>query len=299
MIALVVMIGVTPGMMATRNGVDSGTQEYDCGNSCHEKQSTAVVSLTASNTTLTPGATVTVTATVTGGQSGSILGVMLVTLKNPVPESLPSAMGWEIVSDPSGSTVYNYYEITDYAGSQTFTWTLTAPQTADTYQLYARVMHGGGGQAYAIDSAALPISVGTSGTPNGPLVSIISPSAGQTVDGIITIEAAIPSGSPISYAVLRVDGFERENKTTAPFSWSLNTQLLADGDHLINITAVDSNGKVGYKQISFTVDNARTNTLLLNWVWTMAAGSIAIIAIVSVMMVVALLIRRRVMGGAT
>jgi hypothetical protein len=62
---------------------------------------------------------------------------------------------------------------------------------------------------------------------------------------------------------------------------------------------VDSNGKVGYKQISFTVDNARTNTLLLNWVWTMAAGSIAIIAIVSVLMVVALLIRRRVMGGAT
>lgn len=298
MSALIAGVIAAPAMTATRDGVGSSFLEYDCGGSCHEKVSTSVVTLIASNTTVAPGASLTVTATVTGGQAESILGVMLVTTLSPVPESLPSAKGWGITSDPSGSSKYNYYEITDYSGSRAFTWTLTAPQTEDAYLLFARVMHGGGNQAFAIDSTELSIIVGTTGTPTGPLVSIISPSMGQTVDGTITVAASIPSSVPIAYAVLRVDGYERENKTEGPFSWTLNTQLLADGEHVINITAVDTDGQVGYKQIAFTVDNARANTLILNWVWTMAAGSIAIIAAVSLAMVVALLIRRRVMGGA-
>ena len=298
--ALMLTIAAAPTMTAYQGGVGSSTKEYDCGGSCHNKASTATISMTASNTTLTPGAAVTVTVTVTGGQAGNILGVMLVTKLSPVPESIPSAMGWTITSDPSSSTTrYNYHEVTNYAGSGTYSWTLTAPQTSDAYQLYARVMHGGGDQAFSTnDATGLSFIVGTSGTPIGPVVAIISPTAGETVDGVVSITASIPSSVPISYAVLRVDGIERDNKTASPFSWTIDTELLADGDHVINITAVDSDGHVGYKQISISVDNARANTLILNWVWTMAAGSIAIIALVSVLMVLALMIRRKVMRGA-
>jgi hypothetical protein len=298
--ALTLMIGAAPVMTAYQGGVDSSSQEFDCGGSCHNKASTATLSMTASNSSLTPGASVTVSVSVTGGQAGSIIGVMLVTTLSAVPESLPSAKGWTITSDPSntGST-FNYHEVTNYAGSGTYTWTLTAPQTNDAYQLYARVMHGGGGQAFAANYAAgISFIVGTSGTQTGPVVAIISPTVGEKVDGSITISASIPSSVPLAYAILRIDGTIRENKTAGPFSWTLNTEELSDGEHVINVTAVDSNGKAGYNEISFTVDNAAANTLMLNWVWTMAAGSIAIIAIVSMMMVVALLIRRRIAGGA-
>jgi len=298
--ALTLVVGAAPVMTAYQGGVGSSYNEYDCGGSCHTKVSTATVSMTASNTTLTPGASVTVSVTVTGGQAGSILGVILVTTLSPVPESLPSAKGWTIISDPSNSaSIFNYHEVSNYAGSGTYAWTLTAPQTNDAYQLYARAMHGGGGQAFAANcEAGISFIVGTSGTLTGPVVAIISPIAGETVDGSIIVSASIPSSVPLAYAVLRIDGVERENKTATPFSWTLNTEELSDGEHVINVTAVDSGGHVGYKQVSFTVDNAAANTLMLNWVWTMAAGSIAIIAIVSVMMVVALLIRRRIAGGA-
>ena len=297
--ALTLTVAAAPVMTAYQGGVGSSTEEYDCGDSCHDKASTATVSMTASDTTLTLGQEVTVTVTVTGGQAGSILGVMIVSTLSPVPDSIPTAKGWTITSDPSGSaTGYNYHEVSDYTGSGTYSWMLTAPQTSDAYQLYARVMHGGGDQAFSVDDATgISFIVGTSGTPTGPVVAIISPTSGDTVDGTITVSASIPSTIPISYAVLRIDGVERENKSAAPFSWTLDTELLADGEHVINITAVDTEGNVGYKQISFSIDNARANTLLLNWVWTMAAGSIAIIALVSVLMVLALMIRRKVMGG--
>lgn len=274
-------------------------QEYDCSNSCHNKDSSSTVSMSASDTSLTLGETVTVTVTVSGGQGGNLLGVMLVTTLSPVPDSIPTAKGWVITSDPGGSTAgYNYYEDTGYTGSGAYTWTLTAPQTSEIYQLYARAMHGGDGQAFAQDDATgISFVVGTTGVPTGPVVAIISPTAGETVDGVITVTASIPSTEPIAYAILSIDGVERENKTATPFSWTVDTELLADGDHVINVTAVDSVGNVGFKEISFSIDNARANTLLLNWVWTMAAGSIAIIAVVSVLMVVALMIRRRVMRG--
>lgn len=296
--ALVLGIVGAPALTAYQGGIGSSTEEYDCGNSCHTKASTATVSMTASDITLTPGQSVTVTVTVSGGQAGSILGVMLVTTLSPVPESIPAAEGWTITVDPSGTTAYNYYETTTYAGSGTYSWTLTAPQTEDVYQLYARVMHGGAGQAYAVDDLmGISLVVGATGTPTGPIVSIISPTEDETVDGIITVTASIPSGEPLSYALLSIDGIARENKSGAPFSWIVDTETLSDGEHVINITAVDILGRAGYKEITITVDNARANALLLNWVWTMAAGSIAIIAIVSASIVVALLIRRKVMGG--
>ena len=297
-LALVLIIVGSPVLSARQGGVGSSTEEYDCGSSCHNKASTATVSMSASDTTLTPGQAVTVTVAVSGGQSGNILGVMLVTTLSPVPESIPAAKGWTINADPSGTTAYNYYEVTNYAGSGTYSWSLTAPEVDDAYQLFARVMHGGGDQAFAVDDVVgVSIAVGSTGTPVGPIVSIISPTSGETVDGVVTITASIPSSEPLVYALLSIDGVAKENKSGAPFSWTLNTETLADGEHVINITAVDTLGKVGYKELTITIDNARANTLLLNWVWTMAAGSIAIIAIVSVSIVVALLIRRKIMRG--
>jgi hypothetical protein len=177
-------------------------------------------------------------------------------------------------------------------------WTLTAPQQAGTYNLYARVMHGSPSGASEVEYAkdyidGLSFAVGSAVPPGIPNVIVTSPTDGSTVEGSITVNANIPSSQPVAYAILRLDGVEIGNKSAAPFAWTIDTRAYADGDHVLNITAVDTVGNVGYKQVTVNVDNAATNTELLSWVWTMAAGSIAIVAWIGVMIVVALMIRRR------
>lgn len=287
------LVAIAPALTARPGGVASGTEEYDCGGSCHDKASTAVMTMSASNLTVATGGSVTVTVTVSGSQSGSILGVMLVSSLSPVPASIPSAAGWIITADPSGSTTYNYYEIMNYAGSASFVWTLTAPPTQGVYQLFARVMHGGG-EAYAEDdTAGLSFIVGNVGTPGVPTVIITSPIEGEKATGTITVNANIPSSQPIAYASLKMDGVEIGNKSSAPYSWSVDTTTYADGTHVLNITAVDTSGHAGYEQVTVTFDNSASNKELIAWFWTMAAGSIAIVAWVGVLTVVALMIRRR------
>jgi len=287
------MFIASPLIMARPNGVGSGAEEYDCGGSCHDKASTAVMTMASSNLNPDKGASLTVTVDVTGGQSGPILGVMIISSLSPVPDSIPTATGWTITSDPGGEPGLNYYEIRDYAGQTTMTWTLTAPATNGVYTLYARVMHGGGAEYAADYTTGLSFVVGATGTPGVPNVIITSPLSDETVKGTVTVNANIPSTTPVAYAALRFDGVEIGNRTVAPYSWQIDTRTYADGDHVINITAVDEAGHVGYEQLSMTIDNSKVNEELISWVWTMAAGSVAIVAWTGVLIVIALMIRRR------
>jgi hypothetical protein len=247
----------------------------------------------ASNLNPEKSASVTVTVNVSGSQSGEILGVMIISALSPVPESVPTAAGWTITSDPGGAPGVNYYEIRNYAGQTSMTWTLTAPSANGVYTLYARVMHGGGAEYAGDYTAGLSFVVGSSGTPGVPNVIITSPLAEETVKGTVTVNANIPSTTPVAYAVLRFDGVEIGNKTSAPYSWQIDTRTYPDGDHVVNVTAVDEAGHVGYKELTMTIDNARVNEQLLSWIWTMAAGTIAIVAWTGVLVVIALMIRRR------
>jgi hypothetical protein len=76
----------------------------------------------------------------------------------------------------------------------------------------------------------------------------------------------------------------------------LNTENYIDGIHTINITVVDVEGNIGYKESTMTINNSEKNTEMFSWIVTMVVGSIAIVAAIGVLIVVALLIRRRVMG---
>lgn len=296
MLALLVL--VSPVIDARRNGVGSGTEEYDCGGSCHTVLSSATITMSASNLTPATGQSVTVTVNVSGGSSDAILGVMIVSSLSPVPASIPSAAGWVITSDPSGSATNNYNEISNYSTQTSMVWTLTTPPQAGIYNLFARVMHGSPSGASEVEYAkdyvdGLSFVVGSAGTPGIPNVILTSPTQGSTVKGSMTVNANIPSSQPIAYAVLRLDGVEIGNKSTTPFAWTIDTRAYADGDHVLNITAVDVVGNIGYRQVTIEINNAATNTELLAWVWTMAAGSIAIVAWIGVMIVLALMIRRR------
>jgi len=296
----IVIVTLAPSLLAspggvTNGGVNNSNQKYDCGGSCHNAPSTASITMWASTQQVAPGGPLDVIVNVSGGQAVDILGVMIVSIKSPVPASIPTVDGWVIRSDPGGHT-FNYYETTTYSGSASMRWQLNAPTTTGHYTLHARIMHGGGAEYAADSTAGVTFLVGNTST-TGPTVIVTAPATGSTVKGVVSVEATILDNASMRYVVLKLDGVEISNKTNGPFNWSLESTIYKDGEHTLNVTAVDVNGKVGYQQITITISNAALKSGLLAWVWTMAAGTVAILAWVGVLMVVALMIRKRHLEG--
>lgn len=297
LIALIAAFVVaSPGIYAYRGGVTDSNQQYGCSTGCHTVQSSSTITMTASAAQVEPGASVDVTVTVTGGEaSASPLGVQIISALTK-SSSLPSDTGWTITADPTGVTAYNYHQISAYTGSTTLTWSLTAPNSPGVYTLYAREVHGDG-DTYKNDfSAGVAFVVGTV-APGELSVFITSPAAGSEVSGTISVTATMLPADDISYAILTVDGNFVDNKTEVPFTWALDTTQYSDGAHVVKVTAVNGTGGIGEKEIAITVNNAAAGETILSWVWTMAAGSLLIVALLALFVVVALMFRRRVMGG--
>ena len=298
MLACFVIISITPGLYAYPGGYeDAADVQYGCGDGCHETVSMSTISMNASKTGLTPGETVSVTVTVEGAEAdGAPLGVMILSSLNPTG-SLPSDAGWVIIADPLGST-HNYVQVEDYQGSVSLTWSLQAPSTEGTYALYAQELHGDGSRYVNDFSAGLMFAVGEVEIPVSgvPVVTISSPTSGTNLSGRITVVASVMSPAPIEYTILRVDCLVVDNKSAAPFSWEIDTERYSDGFHVINITAVDEDGGKGYKEVIISVNNAEKKEEMFAWITTMVVGSIAIVAAMGVLVVIALVIRRRVLG---
>ena len=298
----IIAVALSPGLSAHPGGEDPGIQEYNCGGSCHDIQGALVLTMWASSTSPTISSEVTVMVNVSGTSSDAILGVMLVASKSPSPSSLPTSAGWTILEDASGPSADNYYEIKNYAGSTSMHWKLKAPSTTGIYTLFARAMHGDSTATtpYFEDTAdGVVFLVGTPPPAGKPVVVISSVSDGDNLKGTVQVEATVISNKTVAYAVLRLGDTVIGNLTSAPFRWTVNTEQFADGDYALNVTVADADGGRGYGQINVSISNAAINKELVDWVWTMAAGSIAILAWIGIMIVVALMVRRRTMkaGG--
>ena len=290
------MVVLAPTIQAFEGGVASANQQY-CGSSCHKVASPATMNMWASNITPDPESSVTVIVNVTGGTTSDILGVMLVSTLSAAPESLPSSDGWTIVSDPSGTTSFNWYQTKSYSGQASMHWTLTTPTTAGHYTLFARLLHGGI-DAFALDNkTGLAFTVGSSGSPGIPSVVVTSPTNGAEVSDSITVTANIASDQSVQYVSLRINGIEIGNKTAAPYFWDIDTATYTDGTYVINVTAVDSDGDRGSDQVTITINNVGESTKILGWVWSMAAGSLAIVSGMSVLVVIVLMIRKKKIEG--
>ncbi len=312
--ALILFIGIvlagitlTPIADAYNGGAESGDEEYDCYGGCHGTQSTAEMTMSASNLTPLPGGEVTVWVNITGGQaSDSELGVMIVSALTG-SGSLPSDDGWTILSDTSGITTYNYYEIDSYSASASFSWVLTAPSALGTHTLYAQVLHGGAGSCSATYSDGLVFTVSEEGDTDGdgespttirPTITITKPANAATVAGLMNVTATITPGAaddPVTSATLEIVGeYVVGTLTTSPFSWSVDTTNLTDGGYVLRITAVDSTGDSVSKEIAVFVDNESETIAMLEWIVTMFAGTVAIVAVTGIMITTALYVRKRV-----
>jgi hypothetical protein len=293
---LAAIVVVAPNMTAYSGGVADSNEQYGCSTNCHTVHSTSVITMSASTTTPATGGDVSVTVNVTGGEAANTpLGIMVISALTQTG-SLPQDAGWTIVSDPTGSTAFNYHEDKSYSGSVSMTWSLKAPTTAGVYTLYAREIHGNG-NTYSNDyTSGMVFAVG-GGTPSVLTVYITSPAAGSEVSGTISVAASLMPSANISYATLSVDGRIIDNTSSAPFAWTLDTKQFSDGAHVVQVTAVNDTGAVGTKEIAININNAAAEEALLSWVWTMAAGVLLIVAIVTLAAISALMIRRRVMKG--
>ncbi len=248
----IIILGVAMPVYSSPGGVgDRNLQANDC--SFHSAQSSATISMSASNTNPAPGEQITVSVSVTGGSTGNQMGVALLSKTSGSSGTRPQDNNWTIVSDPSGSK-FNYVE-KSYSGSLTDTWTMKAPSSPGTYTLFAKIFHGN--KAYVkLLSTGLTISV-SQPQPKAPIITITSPANGATLSGTTSVAATVTpdTGQMITAAELRLDGALIGTVTTAPYEWTVATLSYANGPHTLNVTATDGGSRKGYDQISVVFSN--------------------------------------------
>jgi hypothetical protein len=255
-LSVTALIILSADIEGTNGGPGSDWREYDCGGSCHTTESQATtISMAASNLNPSPGETITVTVTVTGAEaSGTPLGVFLVRSQT-VTNSMPSVDGWVILSDPSGVTNYNYYEEKSVTGGVVWTWTLQAPSTAGTYQLYAREHHGTNGKKYfRDDSVGLTFTIIVPDNP--PTFFLTAPGAapGESYPqgSLVTVTWAAADDNPwpaggnvvnLSYGPTPAGGTPIATLQNVGGSYSWDTTPVAPGTYYVSGSVFDSSGQ--------------------------------------------------------
>ncbi len=105
-------------------------------------------------------------------------------------------------------------------------------------------------------------SSGTSSPPpsgTAPTVSLTAPSSGQTVSGTISYAATASNAAKVEFAIASANPMTLGTDTAAPYSGSLDTTKLENGDHTLTAVAYDAQGKTATSQVSFKVQNGTTS----------------------------------------
>jgi hypothetical protein len=90
-----------------------------------------------------------------------------------------------------------------------------------------------------------------------PTVTITAPAAGSTASGIVTVSGtAQGQGADIAQVEAGVDGGAWQLAVgTTNWTATIDTTVLANGAHAINVRATDTNGTVGMASVAVTVSN--------------------------------------------
>jgi hypothetical protein len=103
----------------------------------------------------------------------------------------------------------------------------------------------------AMQNASATLTVEVDDT--APIVSISSPSAGR-VSGAVWINATI-NEAHLKEWVIKINGTQVTTGTTTSVSYQWNTTSYADASYVINVTATDIVGNIGFKDVTVEVDN--------------------------------------------
>lgn len=90
----------------------------------------------------------------------------------------------------------------------------------------------------------------------GPTIAITSPKSGAKVSGAVTVAASVRGTGEVGYVILVVDEDRPYSTNRAPYSFELDTSVLADGAHRIRVEAYDNFGLIAAsKAITIHVRN--------------------------------------------
>jgi hypothetical protein len=156
---------------------------------CHfdsDALSNATIEMWASNVSVIVDQTVTVYVNVTSWtlSSSRIIGVFLLRALTASDDDLPATDGWRILDDPNGNTNNFVQKVAGSVGETVaFRWQLRAPFSAGTFNLYARVHHGGGRASWVDSSPGLTFVVSPDLSIQPDLVLVDVFHHGETVVG--------------------------------------------------------------------------------------------------------------------
>lgn len=132
------------------------------------------------------------------------------------------------------------------SGSRVLSTTYTLP--AGALQVVRGVFRYSGspascGSGSYTDNDDLVFAVGTGTVPDAPpTVRLTAPTAGATLRNVATLQAEASDADGISKVEFYVDGNLLYTDTTAPYSASWDTGLLANGAHALSARATDTKG---------------------------------------------------------
>jgi subtilisin family serine protease len=88
-----------------------------------------------------------------------------------------------------------------------------------------------------------------------PVLSISAPAAGATLSGTVSVSASATDDVGVGKVDLLVDGVLYASDSAAPWAFSWNTALLANGSHSLRLVATDAAGNAGEATRAVTVFN--------------------------------------------
>lgn len=145
--------------------------------------------------------------------------------------SIP-ANTWTWVSYQAGNTT-NLINVTLSAGTHNLTYTgKEANVQLDRVLLLS-------------DTTCIPIGTGDNCAVNdtvSPTVSLTAPAGGATVAGTVNVAATAADASGVKQVDFYLDGTLKSTDTVAPYTWSWNTTLDANGAHSLTAKATDNSG---------------------------------------------------------
>ena len=88
-----------------------------------------------------------------------------------------------------------------------------------------------------------------------PAVTIDAPAAGATVSGVVQVQASATDDVDVASVEFYLDGVLRAVGTQAPYTWSFDTTMVANGPHTLTVKAYDSAQNIGQASETFTTQN--------------------------------------------
>lgn len=104
-------------------------------------------------------------------------------------------------------------------------------------------------------SSQVSVTVNNVAADAAPAVSFSAPLNGSSVSGGVTVTAAASDDKGVGRVEFYIDNVLKGTLTASPYTWTLNTALLANGAHTIKATAYDTAGQTASAQVSVTVNN--------------------------------------------